>query len=279
MTIPFVLSGPVAMKHLSTFSLLIVAACGNSGGGTNATDPVTVSSTVGTIGNNPTTATFDSTNDEIIVENTSGSMVALATSASNNTGSFLGYRNNREDIIGFRAISGSGDSVALLVGDEGLSGTLKDEFARLSDTALPVMGSAHYTGDYVAFVMDGSNTDIDLAITGDVSLMADFADMSVNGSITNRVGRAAEGLSVENSIVASDLTFTAGTLDAEGAFSGQIDTSGIYTDGTGSYAPDGTYAGLISGADAGEVVGGVNIVWTEVGGTATRTESGVFIAD
>ncbi|MEO1640023.1 MAG: hypothetical protein AAFU41_12355 [Pseudomonadota bacterium] len=197
--------------------------------------------------------------------------------SSNDTGRFLGYGNNSADLFAFRAVS-DGSEVTLAVG-EGLGGTASVEYQRLTAADLPTAGSIDYAGDYVSSSFEENDFDSGSGVTGDISLTADFAAMTVTGTINNRVIVNAEGLSEISDTMASDLTFAIGAIDSTGAFTGTLEPGATYQDGQITFNGTGSYEGLISGQDADEAVGSVNTTWTRSDGGSSFTELGVFILE
>lgn len=131
----------------------------------------------------------------------------------------------------------------------------------MTDTTVPVTGSAIYLGTYSGTLRGGHG------MIGDVSLTTDFARSVVSGAITNRQYLSGSPF---DALVLSEAPILSG------AFSGT--TSGgsraVYSEGSA-----GVYEGLIVGADGdGDgVIGAVRVVHNSDAGD-TDLEMGIFLA-
>jgi hypothetical protein len=169
---------------------------------------------------------------------------------------YVGSRGSGRAIIGEAPALGA-RALLLLSSSNGL-GVEGTRLERLTETTVPVSGSAIYLGSYSGTLRGGPG------MTGDVILTADFAQSVVSGAITNRKYLSAD----IDALVLSEAPLVSG------AFSGE--TSGgsrpIYSEGS-----TGAYEGLIVGADGEGVVGAVRITHSS-GPDDTDTEMGIFLA-
>ncbi len=163
-------------------------------------------------------------------------------------------------------------------------------FSRLTETTLPLTGSATFEGDYISVVLpndlEAVNPNIDtLAISGDITLNADFANAVISGDITDRrfVDLLAEEENVGGGIILAeaadqiaDVSLASTAIDDTGAFTGLASAGVSIVDGSEVTTEDGVFSGLIAGTDATEAVGAVSLTHTLEG--QTFTELGSFIA-
>ena len=170
--------------------------------------------------------------------------------------------------------SGSGAASFFVNSRAGVAGTM---FSRLSETRLPDSGTAEFSGQYTA-VLVGSDARPASRIAADATLMADFAAGSVSGEITNR--RAELGPSTRLILGPAGISDGAFTGTATG---GELISGSTISSGTTTMT--GSYAGLFTGANGAEVVGGVAIPHIAEGaavqlwGDQPLTEIGAFLAE
>lgn len=119
---------------------------------------------------------------------------------------------------------------------------------RLTVITPPLSGAASYTGDYVGTLLSDGDPRGANQVRGDLTLDVDFADQTIEGQITDRTAYLSgmQGLLTLNTPTI-DLVKT--DIDNQGSFSGQA-TMGEDT---------GTYAGLLAGDSASEIVGTVDL--------------------
>ena len=136
---------------------------------------------------------------------------------------------------------------------------------RTGETAAqgPDAGTVGFTGAYAAQMLaQTGGTTIDMRMTGDATLTANFEDGEISGNITNRQDNLGNP--------ADDVTLNLTTLENE-AFTGTT-TGGALTGGT---AQEGTYVGILTGPDAEDVAAFVGVDHSN--GTTQYYESGVII--
>lgn len=191
----------------------------------------------------------------------------------------LGRNLAREAIIpdGFR-VYGEGDAIIVRGVTDSGAGTvyaLRDAFdgaeyslERIGDTILPTSGSATYTGGYSGLLADLDNNLVNLGqINGLATLTADFANASIGGEITDRVN--GDGRDFD------DLILTTTSLDmTTGAFDNT--TEGGVLVGLDYDTAEGSFNGLIVGANGNEIVGGVQVIHEDTERT-TILETGGFV--
>lgn len=157
-------------------------------------------------------------------------------------------------------------------------------FARLTDTTLPLSGTATFNGDYVALLTpsDLSGDTIAtlnpnaLAIGGNVALTADFENALISGEITDRQFLALTDLEEPVDATGANITFQTTQIDETGAFAGVASGDSFELQGEQVTTDDGVFSGLIAGATGNEAVGAVALTHTSNGDTFT--ELGSFIA-
>ncbi len=202
------------------------------------------------------------------------------------------------------AFAGSTDSATasvgtLIVGDSDIESPAEADFttgaafSRLTETTLPLTGSATFEGDYISMIvpndLEAVTPDIErLAISGDITLNADFASALISGDITDRrfVDLLPDGEEITNGIILveeisfpdqiADISLVSTAIDDTGAFTGVASAGESLVDGSNVTTEDGIFSGLIAGADASEAVGSVSLTHTFE--DQTFTELGSFIA-
>jgi hypothetical protein len=216
-------------------------------------------------------AAYDAATDTVTLNVGTRSLV-LPRAAQFETKLFRVYRLRREEPWAWALIaetaSGNGRAGTFFSSPEGIAGL---DFARLTETELPVDGRATYGGDYQAFVSDGILAGA--RINGDAALNADFESGTISGILTNRKNTNTPGSTW------ADVNLAPTTI-AEGAFGG-VATGGAALDGWTfrSTTSPGSYAGLFTGAEGQELVGGVVIPHVTIGSGTNLTEYGAFVAE
>jgi hypothetical protein len=169
--------------------------------------------------------------------------------------------------------TGSGAVTLVNSNDTGIV-TLVADIERIGTTEIPTAGRIEYVGSYIGQfnILEDSAWSLtgDVGITGDVMLTANFSNAStISGAVTNRSsgGASVADINLELSAVSN------------GGFTGAA-SGGEY--GFSSSSVNGTYAGLLTGPDATEVIGGILIEHPQdIGGLSpfVLTEVGVFTAE
>lgn len=266
-----------------SFSFLIgLAACSGGGGGAVApvakapnADPVpepepTIAAAARLASSNDTafrgrlsedaetiTVRVDGNKEILEVIDTPGfGPVQFAFSGEGSTDTFAGIAENAATRVGFHVTTDVNDPD---VHDSRI-------FAeRKTDTTLPMSGKADFDGSYSGIV-EGQ-----LLITGDASLRANFNTNTIRGDITNRHFIDSNGDPVAV-IDASDLRLKAASIDGDGAFAGATGQGNIEAYGTTVTLENGSYQGLITGQNGGQLGGGIineydanGMTWNEVG--------------
>lgn len=137
------------------------------------------------------------------------------------------------------------------------------DYRRLTETTLPVSGTATFQGDYVGVEYNDSDFGTNRGVQGDLEMSADFSDMTISGIISNRSYDhvAAIAGAPAHVIAGSDITLATTDITDTASF------AGMAADGHRT----GTYEGLVAGETGNEVAGAVVI------GNGTETEMGVFM--
>ena len=173
------------------------------------------------------------------------------------------------DAVSGETASGSGRAFVVLLDGRRLE--LGHE--RLSETVLPASGTARYAGSYMGLVsLVGSKTYLGY-ITGEVTLDADFAGMTIGGEITNRASTNFELPAF------APMTLLPGPIDgATGRFGAETSGGRLLSADPRSGPAAGTYSGLLVGAAGAEAVGNLSVLH-DFDGTPAIRESGAFVAD
>jgi hypothetical protein len=279
----------------STFTILpalaLLVACGGGGGGGDASDDGPVPIARNAI---PATsvvegfpeqtlpgwqaATYLPATDQIVVYPRAtlgggGSVATVRTLSRNltpeiampaNFSAYIGTSAQRQAVRGVTP-GGSGTAYAARLIDRGI----ERGHERIGETTLPTSGGAIYTGTYAGVLGDASFFLEDAGlITGTAQLDANFASGTISGRISGRENGSGRAFGV--------VTLPASAIDAtDGSFGGT--TSGGLLTGLGYTGAEGTFSGLIVGANGEEAVGGLNITHTRAG-APTISEYGVFVA-
>ena len=261
------------MKRVIAFlslSVLALAGCGGSNSAASSVAPVSVGAAETSMGAVPSTVTLDFDEVTDVLTLTDGTTtVAMAADDEFDVPGFTGYYGfASSDNFGNlgETSSGSGRVATISSPDEDLevAGTFLE---RVGETLVPLTGTATHTGNYVAYVSDALTLTAVFLVTGGAELNVDFADASVDGTITDRT-------TVFTNENLADLVLQKGSIDA-GAFSGT--TIGGEFEGSSSRVAPGDYVGLLTGADAEEAVAGVQINHN-VSGTSL-VETGAFVVE
>lgn len=255
---------------LGLFAVAALGGCGGGGVGTNPTTAVT--KTYGEVpsGTLPT-ITYNAGADSFTV---AGSSTAdLTRAASSDLPGFQAYSNGSDYIW---VSSSSRDATALFGSvDNGTGKIAGSRYQRISAGTVPTSGSASYTGNYGAVLVNSAGK-TQKVIKGDASLTANFGTGSVGGSITNR-----QYYDTPNTATASgtlnNMTLSGAALDSGGNFSGGTASGGEFSVGADTTSGGG-YAGLIGGANGSQISGGVKITHDNGTGGVT-TETGAFIGN
>lgn len=180
-------------------------------------------------------------------------------------------------------------------GPEDITFTAGAAFARLTETTMPLTGSATYEGDYASILLanDPANPNVNperLAIEGIATLNADFANSVISGDITDRrfvdfeiEEEEQNGVIVEVAVAdnediisISDIVLAETAIDEAGAFAGVASADPSIVDGLDVTTANGVFSGLIGGDTGNEAVGAVAV--THTFDEETFTEVGTFIA-
>lgn len=149
--------------------------------------------------------------------------------------------------------------------------TLGGTFTHQTVAELPTSGTATMHGSYIGaeseyyLEIQGSHKFAEQLIHGKVHLTADFKDGSISGAITDRIARSsAVGGAIKQNV--ADVVLESTAIASSGLYEGVARTDG------GS----GIYNGALSGPDADETVGYIEI---KNGSGPIRNEYGVFLAE
>ena len=189
-----------------------------------------------------------------------------------------------------RAVTPSGGGTALSVigafqAEDDFGIRIHREHARLTDTVLPT-GTATYTGTYLGTMSRNQTNGSPLAgayllvndeyIRGNVQLDADFANGSIDGTLSGRTsnkGRLFEDVQLGSTLIDRTGKFSGGVSGGE--LTTFRDVAETRDDGQ---FPDLGYSGLIAGPDGTEAVGNVAFNHFRDGAGFVAREVGVFVA-
>lgn len=176
------------------------------------------------------------------------------------------------------ATSSDGSSQAVVVMDGGQFNRFFGgaSYAQIGEYTAPESGLASYAGNYVGLLnistRDGtlpSGADADLLpqrsgrVTGDIFLNVDFADLALNGAITNRVDVDGIGVTLDTVVLVD------ANLAADGSFAGKAEDrelSGI-----------GSFAGVLGGTDGASMSGGLHLDGDFIPDADLEQEFGIFV--
>jgi len=225
------------VKNISIFT---AAALALAGCGTGTQTPLATTQSIGTL---PSGLVATSAPSNVVVLTIDGTEVATFFDGGSFNGRFRLHTSGDQRILRADAPSGQGEVLVISspTSDLGLAGV---QFRRDVETELPSGGSATYFGAYASFIV---NSDLEFfgAVDGNFELTADFANASISGQITNRVGIG---------FTATDVVLAPTAITSAGAFSGAT-TGGSIVGQTVSSG--GNYSGLIVGNNGTDVVGGL----------------------
>ena len=258
---------------LSAFTAL--AACGGSGTPTTE-QPRTADAFDADVTNTsvPSTITVDysQATDQFTFAADGSALNGLVRTESHDNGMVLGFKDAAGDQFGFAHRSDTG--LATAVGADGNGFNYRGAtIERFGEAEVPRSGAATFTGDYAGFggnqTPEGSVTDVQYLVNGDVTLSADFADNTVNGSITNRTVRT-ENTNNDLGTDVEDITLNSTTLDGNIRFTGVATGGGI----DGGTTSNGSFTGSING-EAEEAIGILTIDQDHNG--LNNFEWGIFV--
>ena len=270
------------MKHVLIISLplCVLTACSGGGGGT-ATAPtvVTVPALSQTAGDTEVAVEVSPGGDTITVTK-SGGPEATSTLSAPDVGTYRTVFDDVGDYTFAFVSTGDGSVAGGATYEDGAEQTHGVFYERIGDTDLPTTGSATFTGDYLAMLIDPATggTLIGAGITGNASLTVDFAESTVSGEITDRGVYSLVSGDPFGSVSGVDpMMLELTSLSATGTFIGDA-SGGAITSGmsVSTISASSFYSGLVAGADAGEAVGAVSALHTL--GLEQFLEIGTFAA-
>ena len=175
--------------------------------------------------------------------------------------------------VAYSGESSTGDMAASVASFPNRQGAV---IARLGNTAMPVSGSANYSGQYVGILNGGPVFFGRSHVKGDVAMTADFSAATVSGNITNRQSYNYNPTPFNT---LQDVTLNATAIDGTGAFSGTL-TGGAVNGFGSSIDTSSGYSGLIGGATGNQVAGSMNLTRTYGGFSGNQIiEIGVFLGE
>ena len=166
-------------------------------------------------------------------------------------------------------VSTGNHSTVSLLQTEGATNLTAAQYQRLTDGAVGQIESATYTGEYIGFLTNTVDDSLSFIADGNVELTIDLANVSVNGSISNRLLRDKDAIAPLLGPDLADIVLETSTIDSDGQFSGTAtggELEGFMTD-------MGSYVGLIAGPNSDEAVG---VVRVRHFGVATLQETGII---
>ena len=135
---------------------------------------------------------------------------------------------------------------------------------RVGVTTFPDGATPQYTGDYAAIIANSAGVPQAFITAGTATLTADFTAMTLSGTITGRQDQAGGTY--------ADVTLAEAAI-VNGGFTGTA-TGGAKLAATPDFTDRGSYQGMVTGADAGEVVGTVYLRHLSID---VDNENGVFV--
>ena len=218
-------------------------------------------------GNSDFGAAVDTATSLFTFTNNGSPLLSLASDRSVVNGELTGYRSATDGTFAFAGVTSN--SIAAVGLNEAVFPIVDGQVvSRLGTTTVPATGTATYSGDYAGFYTLG--TVVDAFVYGDAELNADFAANTISGTVTNR--QLVDTTTLVQSPDFADLTLGSATVDANGGFSST--TSGGEISGA---TATGSYSGLLTGSNAQEAAGQIQVIHDL--GTGTGAETGVFIAN
>lgn len=168
-------------------------------------------------------------------------------------------------------------------------------YSRSGGVELPTTGQASYAGNYAALRDFDGRGGLEYA-TGSMNIAIDFADFNdgngVQGQVYNRKILDTDGNDITDTVIAAlnaeyDASATSlpvmnfkvgpGVTTAAGELSGGIDSYVVDNDGNLTQLEDGKYYAVLSGNNAGKVVGVIVVESDDPRFDATVRETGGFI--
>ena len=214
------------------------------------------------------TAVFDE-DSQVFTLTALGLDTQLARFPSADFGRMLAMR----DVAGVHnAYFAQGEGSKIIIYSGGMAGSVRNlaSFGRIGATELPLVGGAQFNGDYAGFTTTRR-------INGRAQIDVDFKEATLSGRITQRIFRQRPDNIVDVVNPLSMLVLEQTTLKTDGTFGGETG-GGQIVNGQELWNPaSGSFTGLIGGANAGEVVGTVNVTHRTPSGGSFE-EVGGFLA-
>ena len=254
--------------------------------GTNATTEnnpdVQVSSSLGLrtgFGGPPATITYNPTTDIYVVTPFGGEPLRYEADPDRDLAGFSYSSDGR----GFMLFKSRDGSEASLLSETGSVPNAVATLRRPDNTTIPTSGDIDYTGEYLGRIsLRSGNTIAAGTVTGLATINVRFGvGAVVSGEITERVAYSTDDQSSINpdfsltdlTLTQTDLT-TDGRVALDGFAAPQVMGDNITFNGTTEAAiQSGRYSGMVGGPDAGNFVGGIEIIYDFF-----RTEIGVITA-
>jgi hypothetical protein len=212
------------------------------------------------------TAVFDE-DSQVFTLTALGLDTQLARFPSADFGRMLAMR----DVAGVHnAYFAQGEGSKIIIYSGGMAGSVRNlaSFGRIGATELPLVGGAQFNGDYAGFTTTRR-------INGRAHIDVDFKEATLSGRITQRIFRQRPDNIVDVVNPLSMLVLEQTTLKTDGTFGGETG-GGQIVNGQELWNPaSGSFTGLIGGANAGEVVGTVNVTHRTPSGGKLRRSRGI----
>ncbi|MBB5721946.1 hypothetical protein FHS72_001570 [Loktanella ponticola] len=290
------------MTRFLLLSLPLLAACGSGSSSplVPAPRPMAVSINTSEQLNGTLDLSIDKATGETVFVLNGVEEMNLTTNAERGNGDVKYFTD--EDTVRFYAVDQMGNTVpidqnriwgAQAKSDNAIAtlmiANLSDDGAlvleRLTDTTVPNTGSATMLGDYYGYSQVGDVDEklypyrVEYSVEGDAELSVDFAENTVSGSITNRLGRLAS----RNSASAGydDVILKTANIDDFGGFSGRTSGGTLAINFYADAVSEGSFSGLLTGADANGAIGAIEIStvkenYLQDGTPITEIEYGIF---
>jgi hypothetical protein len=252
--------------------MTLVAACG----GTTVSAPISL--TPASFNEGPVPIGYDPATGALSVN--AAAVVAPRTTETVSNGNASIFRSAAP--LHHSAIAQNSDVYAVASANLGATGVRGLTYGRRGPTELPTTGTATFSGDYAGiFGRDpvAGNQSVFAHIDGDANLAVDMANMSLTGSVTNRMAYDDDGVAAPVTTSFADVQIAGGTIAADGTFDANV-TGGerTYSGGTYNFV-SGSANGAFGGATGNAVAGVIQINQTNPNiGMAAHTEVGSFVA-
>lgn len=188
----------------------------------------------------------------------------------------------------FTIFGESGTSQVAVIASEGTNANnafLGSEFKRIGETDVPIEGTALMRGEYAAVISEQNSInayhDVDYFVEGEAAIAFDFGKNTMGGEIFNRRLLREDGTLSNSAPITGTISLGETAINADGSYGGTTSGGTVMSNNFArETTAQGSFSGLLTGANGQETVGTVTVEHTDTGGVfnGDAAEVGVFHA-